>query len=803
MNINNKKVWNLFLVLIFISGFILSGSIFSEIPGSAASAQMGAEVPMDNQDHSGQMTITNSDEESTTEFFIPIILNKFGIKISIDMWSADKDGRQKSAFVPNEPMTFYIQVENPMGRKIVANILVDKTGLCSDTVLNYWTEIDPGETIYEFNSTAPAANCKGIYSLNSTVTYEGKEVKQTIPYMVYVSLEQAFDKCNIGTVGQMQTWWNLSPYKATNLYIGGVKRACGNLGLTREWVSAVSQQGWRFIPTWVGPQAPCSKYTPPRISYIESIAYQQGRDNADEAITVASSLGFGPGSSIFIDIENYGLDPSYLCRKAVSYFVNGWVERLHEDNYRAGGYGGYRQSYVRDWFEMQELWGLFNVPDEVWIAAWSWTPVYNPNANVWLSPYGEEYLPNTYWSQNQRIKQYAGDHNETYGGITFNIDSNVLNVPLSNVGGYHSLVDEVVTMESVIPSASNLGEFQLLSHDQGWVITNGQLYWTADGGFSWTPVDHPHAGETPVTGVYFLDELHGWIFLFSARTGQPLVLSTTSGPDGEWEVVVLENLHEDSWNLHSAHFDFINGNIGWLSMKLATGSNFSLGELFKTEDGGLSWSRLKIPIGGQVTFLDEQRGWTAGGPGNSSLYETHDGGHTWRPLEFDYLFPIEVEAISLPVFRNKQEGVLTLTGSTSTDLDLKILETKDGGITWNLKESIGLPEEVSTDLPAVMVDKGEEYFVSPLSPGSPLYRLSDNTSEIALMVSANLPSGTNNIQYIEETGWAQTSQGSCHGQKTVPGEIVEEDAYWACSYEMRLWRTVDGGRTWQDITPFP
>ena len=38
-------------------------------------------------------------------------------------------------------------------------------------------------------------------------------------------------------------------------------------------------------------------------------------------------------------------------------------------------------------------------------------------------------------SNSQRLRQYAGDHNETWGGVTYNIDSNVLDGPVAVVPG--------------------------------------------------------------------------------------------------------------------------------------------------------------------------------------------------------------------------------------------------------------------------------------------------------------------------------------------------------------------------------
>ena len=76
---------------------------------------------------------------------------------------------------------------------------------------------------------------------------------QSLSGQTEVFVGQGFDKCEIPTLSQMQNWITNSPYRAVNLYIGGSCRSCPNSALTASYVSQLSQQGWKFIPTWVGP----------------------------------------------------------------------------------------------------------------------------------------------------------------------------------------------------------------------------------------------------------------------------------------------------------------------------------------------------------------------------------------------------------------------------------------------------------------------------------------------------------------------------------------------------------------------
>ena len=133
-----------------------------------------------------------------------------------------------------------------------------------------------------------------------------------------------FDKCEIATLDELQTWKTSSPYGAVNLYIGGSCRACANSGLTAGFVTQASQQGWRFIPTWVGPQSACwspTRCEDHRISNDLAVAYTQGVAEADSAVAVAIDLGLalpdGSGTIVYFDLEAYPQsDPA--CRPAAA-----------------------------------------------------------------------------------------------------------------------------------------------------------------------------------------------------------------------------------------------------------------------------------------------------------------------------------------------------------------------------------------------------------------------------------------------------------------------------------------------------
>jgi len=270
-------------------------------------------------------------------------------------------------------------------------------------------------------------------------------------------LGQGFDKCEIATISQLQNWITNSPYRAVNLYIGGSCRSCSNSALTASYISQMSQQGWFFIPTWVGPQSACSAICSSLINNDTTTAYNQGVNEANAAIDAASNLGLTladkSGTIIYYDLESYNTTNT-ACREAAKAFISGWTAQLHARGNQSGVYGSSCASAISDFASIS------NVPDAIWPAHWIYSS-YNSNATVW----NVACLSDGIWGNHQRIRQYAGGHNETWGGITLNIDCDV--------------IDGVVAKESG-PLEKTL--VRVTNTDPVYWLQNGKLYWvtTAD-----------------------------------------------------------------------------------------------------------------------------------------------------------------------------------------------------------------------------------------------------------------------------------------------------------------------------------
>ena len=237
--------------------------------------------------------------------------------------------------------------------------------------------------------TAPAA-AQAKASGPSPGTYQGK----------------AFDACTAPSAAQMKAWAK-SPYRALVVYFGGVGRGCKQPNLTASWVLTQKMAGWKLIPVYVGPQAPCTTRAKHRITAAKAAA--EGAAAASDAVVKAKALGLDRGSVLIYDMEKYAGDAT--CKQAVLTFLSAWTVRLHGLAYLSGVYGD-AATTISTLVKARGTAGFVS-PDYVDLARWDGVVTLNDAA-----------VPADHWPDRRRMKQYRGPHKETYGGVTITIDSN-------------------------------------------------------------------------------------------------------------------------------------------------------------------------------------------------------------------------------------------------------------------------------------------------------------------------------------------------------------------------------------------
>lgn len=201
--------------------------------------------------------------------------------------------------------------------------------------------------------------------------------------------------------------------------------------------------------------------------------------------------------------------------------------------------------------------------------------------------------------------------NETTGWLVTNYNKEVFK---STDGG--ETWTAITTLPSQLPSYYSLKKIFFLNEQTGWIVgQNGTILKTTDAGASWS-FQNSNTTNT-LQSIHFIDTNNG-----IAVGDNSTALTTTNGG----ETWIIRSISSDIGQyLTSAQFT--SPMIGW-----AVATNDS--RLFKTTNGGVSWS--SITIGNYpssytgLQFFDETNGILYG---YSTISRTEDGGANWKTIE--------------------------------------------------------------------------------------------------------------------------------------------------------------------------
>ena len=237
-----------------------------------------------------------------------------------------------------------------------------------------------------------------------------------------------FDQCLAPTQKAMDAWLNSSPYLAVGIYTSGASRACRSQpNLTTTWVSTQLHKGWKLLPITLGPQAPCNPRFPrygsdrvinndPGTRGLFTKARRQGFAEAGTAVAAAQKLGISAGSTLWYDIEAFD-QTNARCTSASLAFLSGWTRGIHHLHFVSGVYSSAGSGiWALDQARMNNP-AAYQLPDQIWIARWDGKA---NTSTTYIGPEG--------WRPGGRMKQYLGGHNETWGGVTINIDRDFLSL---------------------------------------------------------------------------------------------------------------------------------------------------------------------------------------------------------------------------------------------------------------------------------------------------------------------------------------------------------------------------------------
>ncbi len=287
------------------------------------------------------------------------------------------------------------------------------------------------------HSRSPIRRALVISALAATVVVGGMQVLSARDNPVPVSARAhrvtpgnftgyGFDQCLAPTSEQMDVWMDHSPFTAVGIYISGNSRACRNQpNLTPEWITHQLENRWRLLPITLGPQASCLSRFPrydddPTINPDSTDGYAkaraQGRAEAAKTVKAAKALTIAPGSTMWYDLEGFDVSND-RCRESALRFLHAWTRALHDLGFKSGVYSS-AGSGIKMLDDARMTRGnRITLPDYIWIARWDG-----------VADTSTSYISEDGWRPGGRLKQYQGGHNETWGGVTINIDRNFLDL---------------------------------------------------------------------------------------------------------------------------------------------------------------------------------------------------------------------------------------------------------------------------------------------------------------------------------------------------------------------------------------
>jgi len=333
----------------------------------------------------------------------------------------------------------------------------------------------------------------------------------------------------------------------------------------------------------------------------------------------------------------------------------------------------------------------------------------------------------------------------------------------------------------------------------------------------------PIVSSPAITSLHMLTELDGWAISENA------ILRTTDG-GSTWYNVSPQGVTEFGYGTANT---FLSASQAWVMVADASDPAGS-GLLYRTDDGGLTWTVYPVPFGGgQMAFINENVGWMMAylGAGAGSMavaiYQTGDGGATWTQTYVnDPNLANAGDSLPLGGIKNNLTSLDSQTawvgGVVYAPETFYLYKTSDGGQTWAPQTIPAAPGMQNTD---VSIDSGP-IFVSP-SDGVLPVRFTGETLRTGFYVTHDgglnwefviyLP-GAGALDFVSPsdgffwTGeqffvtvdgastWTTVNSDTSFSDSFAGMDFVNTRTGWIWTYDMDgqygLYKTTDGGGTW-------
>ncbi|MBT3338866.1 MAG: hypothetical protein HN855_08845 [Anaerolineae bacterium] len=320
-----------------------------------------------------------------------------------------------------------------------------------------------------------------------------------------------------------------------------------------------------------------------------------------------------------------------------------------------------------------------------------------------------------------------------------------------------------------------------------------------------------------LTQIKMLDAQNGW------GQADGMVLRTEDGGTTWLDVTPADSFNNPAY---SKSF-FLDAKIGWVLLEDLDSP--TVGTIFRTTDGGISWRWRNTPFGrSDFGFLDAETGYALTGLGAGAgsmgvaIWETKNGGGDWDRTflhEPGFEFTLPFNGIKNGIsYRDPLSG--WVTGSIPKDGVIWFYRTRDGGFSWE-EQPLDMPlgyesAQTSTNAPRVF-DGGVillPIYLLGEESAMVFYRSTDNgetwTATLPVPTYGKYAIASSNEIIAWDGGttlYASQDGGetwSFHATNWQPNDLlraldfVSATEGWALS-EDGLYRTIDGGKTWESL----
>lgn len=333
----------------------------------------------------------------------------------------------------------------------------------------------------------------------------------------------------------------------------------------------------------------------------------------------------------------------------------------------------------------------------------------------------------------------------------------------------------------------------------------------------------PLVSSPGITSLTMLSELDGWAISENA------ILRTTDG-GSTWYNVSPSGVTDLGFGTGHTFFD---ASQAWILVADASDPAAS-GLLYRTGDGGLTWTVYPVPFGGgQMAFVDETHGWMLAslGAGAGSMavaiYITDDGGESWtQTYTNDPNLAGAGDSLPLSGIKNNltalDEETAWVGGVIYAPETFYLYKTTDGGRTWTPQTIPAAPGMQNTE---VAVDSGP-IFTTPDDGVLPI-RFTGETLRTGFYAThdggvtwefVTFMPGAGAVDFVSPsdgffwTGeqffvtadgaqtWTSVDPNVPFGDTFAGMDFVNTNTGWVWTYEgasqYSLYKTTDGGHTW-------